>query len=163
MNKQIAISILVFTAVAFIVTAILLLTGPRMKTQSSIRTFEARASLPPEDIVTFYENENDLDREGIHVLPPASPENIQKGKVYYGYYCVFCHGENGQGNGPVGESYMPRPADLNLTYRKDFNVQGLYEASFTGPGHEEVLKRVVPFKHREYLLLYIRHQFGPGR
>ena len=44
---------------------------------------------------------------------PERQDVRDRGRVYYNYYCVFCHGDNGQGDGPVGYSYMPAPTDLH--------------------------------------------------
>ena len=34
-------------------------------------------------------------------------KHLAIGKNVYGYYCAFCHGTDGAGNGPVGRSYVP--------------------------------------------------------
>lgn len=93
-------------------------------------------------------------------LPLPTEENLHRGKVYYAYYCIFCHGENGEGNGPVGQSYVPKPANLNADSITRYSVPELYDASLTGTGHEPVLRQVIPAEHRKYLILYIRQTFG---
>ena len=45
---------------------------------------------------------------------PPSAEAIAAGRAIYGERCVTCHGERGRGDGPVGISLDPRPADLVL-------------------------------------------------
>lgn len=42
----------------------------------------------------------------------TDPDNITRGKKYYGIYCVHCHGENHDGRGTVGQSFSPLPGDL---------------------------------------------------
>lgn len=43
-----------------------------------------------------------------------SAENIAKGKEYYHVYCLHCHGEKGDGKGPlfVNKKYPYQPANL---------------------------------------------------
>ena len=79
-----------------------------------------------------------------------------RGKVYYDYYCVFCHGDKGDGNGPVGESYVPVPADLRAAKIQAYADGELLRAMLVGTGHEPVLGRVVHPEHRWYLVLYVR-------
>jgi copper transport protein len=46
-------------------------------------------------------------------VPPNS-QSIAEGKAVYTQYCVACHGTSGKGDGPVGVTFNPRPADLTL-------------------------------------------------
>ncbi len=87
---------------------------------------------------------------------PATAEDLAAGKVYYQYYCVFCHGENGDGNGPVGESYLPRPADLREARLKSLSDGQLLRAILTGTGHEPVLEYTIPPEQRWPLVHYTR-------
>jgi mono/diheme cytochrome c family protein len=41
----------------------------------------------------------------------ADPD-LEKGKQVYTIYCVTCHGESGDGKGPVGLSLNPPPRDF---------------------------------------------------
>jgi len=87
---------------------------------------------------------------------PATPENLARGRVYYTYYCVFCHGELGSGDGPVGQSYLPRPADLRSRHTAALKDGELVQALVTGTGHAPVLERIVPPEYRWYLALQVR-------
>ncbi|MBI3242770.1 MAG: copper resistance protein CopC [Chloroflexi bacterium] len=44
----------------------------------------------------------------------ANADSVAEGKGYYTTLCVPCHGETGKGDGPVGLTLNPRPADLSL-------------------------------------------------
>jgi len=44
-------------------------------------------------------------------IPPNS-ESIAEGQALYSTYCASCHGDSGKGDGPVGLTLNPRPADL---------------------------------------------------
>ena len=141
-----------FTAVAW-----LLLTGPRMHKQPSLRAFETQVNLPPEQSVAYSWNRKSVsEMEAI----ANTDGNVQKGKVYYGYYCILCHGTFGKGNGPVGQSYIPKPADLTADSIRNYNFSELRKASFSGTGHDRVMERVVPEEYRPFILLYIQQQYG---
>lgn len=44
--------------------------------------------------------------------PPDTPGNRASGKRIYTVKCAFCHGEKGDGKGPVAEYLEPRPRDF---------------------------------------------------
>ena len=142
----------------FVVIAWLLLSGPRMRNQPSLRAFETQVNLPPEQSITYSPGEKAGDAEPTAVENTSA--NFQKGRTYYGYYCIFCHGTLGKGNGPVGQSYIPKPADLSNDSIRKYNFAQLYNASFYGTGHDPVMERVVPKEFRPHILLYIQEQFG---
>jgi mono/diheme cytochrome c family protein len=45
---------------------------------------------------------------------PSTMENLERGKVAYGIYCMVCHGEKGDGQGPlfVNKKYIYPPGNL---------------------------------------------------
>jgi mono/diheme cytochrome c family protein len=45
-------------------------------------------------------------------FPENDPETLKLGKALYFTYCAQCHGKNYDGNGTVGQSFQPLPADL---------------------------------------------------
>ncbi|MEK7327156.1 MAG: cytochrome c, partial [Chloroflexota bacterium] len=49
----------------------------------------------------------------VNPIPPNA-DSVAEGKQYYTTLCVPCHGETGKGDGPVGLTLNPRPADLSL-------------------------------------------------
>lgn len=148
--------LLLFTGLSFIVALLLLFSGPRMRFQPSVQAFEEIMPYPPEDAVEFYRAQFDTVNLA---FPAASTENLEKGWTYFTYYCSFCHGYDGRGNGEVGKSYMPKPADLSSAKVRNYTNGKLYLATFNGTGHSPVLERVVPYDHRPYILLFIRSEF----
>lgn len=42
----------------------------------------------------------------------AEAADIAAGKAKYDMFCVTCHGPNGKGDGPVGQSLNPKPRDF---------------------------------------------------
>ncbi len=161
-NKKTILAFVSAGAVLFFVAAFLLFSGPRMRNQPSLRTFESRVPLPPAGAVP-YSGKPDKDMDSLSflqtVIPEATPENYLRGEVYYGYYCIFCHGKNGKGNGPVGVSYLPKPTDLTQLSAKGTDYQQLFYLSSRGTGHSPVLEYVIPPEHWQYLLLYIQRSW----
>jgi copper transport protein len=49
--------------------------------------------------------------EQINPIPPGA-ESVEAGQALFGTSCAPCHGETGKGDGPVGLTLNPRPADL---------------------------------------------------
>jgi hypothetical protein len=140
--------------------AYLLFVGPRMYDQPHIRAFQAEFPPMPDGVAAVEEPvfhaPSDAEAE-TRVNPLAdTPENRARGAAYYRYYCAFCHGEEGDGNGPVGESYVPRPADLRTPKIRAYADGRLLRAMLVGTGHEPVLGQVVRPEHRGYLVLYTR-------
>lgn len=154
----IILAVIVMTGAATI--AYLLFTGPRMYVQPSIRPFQVVMPAPsPNSIPVAEVFEPLLSKEqSLKLVNPLAKnkENIAKGKVYYGYYCAFCHGQSGDGFGPVGYSYIPAPSDLrNPKIRSMSDGEVLY-SMLTGTGHAPVLQRTILPEYRWHLVLYVR-------
>jgi hypothetical protein len=166
MNKFI-IKLAVLTCVlALAVFAYLLFTGPRMWTQPNIRPFQARMPVIPKGSVPVVEGYEPIPTEqqakSLKNPLPKTPENYARGKVYYGYYCAFCHGQTGAGDGPVGYSYVPAPSDLRTKKVKSLSEGELVRAMLIGTGHEPVLQKVIPGEYCWYIELYAR-SFGENQ
>lgn len=163
MKKKLFMAAVILIIASFSLYLYLMLTGPHMISQPHVLSFERKMPLPPEGIVTVERDYKTPPSPAVAAALknplPVSKENIQRGKVYYGYYCLFCHGEKGDGNGPVGQSYMPKPADLRESGIREEMDGILLRKMLTGPGHEPVLARVVEPDHRWYLVLYV-HTLG---
>lgn len=57
--------------------------------------------------------------------PPDTPENLARGRQVYVKRCQACHGEKGDGTGPVSPFLDPRPRDFTT---------GVYKLRTTGSG-----------------------------
>ncbi len=134
--------------------------GPRMRVQQHLRAYQRVMPLPPRGMVPVeadaYAVPQPGQAAGIRNPLPDRRDVRDRGKIYYGYYCNFCHGENGQGDGPVGYSYMPAPTDLHAPRVLRMSDGELLRAMLLGIGHEPVLPRTVLPEHRWYLLSYVR-------
>lgn len=157
--KVIALALLVPVLLLALIFGYVIYKGPRMTSQHHIRDFQMSLANQPADTVA------------VHAPPPlpaaapaaaarnplpASADNLARARVYYQYYCVFCHGVGGTGDGAVGQSYFPRPTDLLGAKVSAASDGALLRAMLTGVGHEPVLERIVPPEHRWYLVLHLR-------
>lgn len=133
--------------------------APHMYDQQSLRPYKQQ--LPPMPAgttpirgrsVTLVEQQAKLAKNPI----AATRATIDDGRIYYGYYCLTCHGEKGDGNGPVGESYVPKPADLGSTDVAGLSDGQLYRKMLVGQGHEPVMIDTVLPDHRWPLVAYVR-------
>ncbi|HEX8950181.1 MAG TPA: hypothetical protein VF790_14530 [Dissulfurispiraceae bacterium] len=154
------VMVIVGAVLAGVTYFILMFDNPHMIVQPHIRAYERQMPLPPDGAVPV-EPDNKLppaaaQAAGMRSPLQDTPVNRARGKVYYDYYCVFCHDEDGRGNGPVGYSYMPKPADLHNPAIMRKSDGELLRGMLTGIGHEPVLARVVPVQHRWYIVLYMR-------
>lgn len=61
--------------------------------------------------ITFLTRPIPVEFSQINPIPPNS-QSIAVGQQLFATHCVLCHGESGQGDGPVGLALNPRPADL---------------------------------------------------
>ena len=140
--------------------------NPHMKYQAHLRAYDAQMPLPPDGAVPItpsgYEVPTTQQAKSLkNPLTSPSAADFARGQVYYQYYCVFCHGDQGDGQGLVGESYVPRPADLRTPRVQGMSDGQLLRAMLTGYGHEapdgkSVLGYTIPPEHRWYLLTYVR-------
>jgi mono/diheme cytochrome c family protein len=64
---------------------------------------------------------------------PASEEVLAEGKVLYSRYCQHCHGENGKGDGLVGQAYKGIPSYSAGNY-KTMNSGHIFHVITHGKG-----------------------------
>jgi hypothetical protein len=165
--KKILIGLAIALPLAFAALFLFVLyEGPRMTVQHHLRDYQMIMPAPPAGVVPVTLPERlPTAAEAAKLKNPLQPipQNLAAARVYYTYYCVFCHGDYGDGNGPVGQSYVPRPADLRSARVSGYADGQLLLAMLKGIGHEPVLERVVPPEHRWYLVSYVRSLAQAGR
>ena len=152
----------VFSLAGMAAVIVLLLTGPRMEVQPHLASYKPVSSAPAAQSIPI---------AGATLWPqtefpqtPVETPSAAQGRIYYTYYCEFCHGPQGEGNGPVGASYVPRPADLRALDVSVWSDSALVRAMLRGDGHSlilngterPILERIVPPAHRPSLVLYVR-------
>ena len=87
-------------------------------TQPSHKAQEEKALPVPEGTVNTKGRLSLKNREeAANLKNPVSPtpKSIERGKFVFDTYCATCHGETGQGDGIVGQKFVP-PADLTSDY-----------------------------------------------
>ncbi len=160
--KRIGLVIVLVIALAVaIVVLYLMFVGPHMRTQIKIVPYQAVMPALPDGVLPVVVKPPAVPSEKsvtqLRNPLPATQRTIENGQVYYGYYCVFCHGVDGRGDGPVGRSYTPAPTDLTAPRVVGLSDGVLYRAMLTGAGHEPVLGYVIDPRMHWYLVSYVRH------
>ena len=86
---------------------------------------------------------------------------VLKGQVMYQRYCLFCHGEKGEGDGPNGLSMAEHPADLRKIVPERENEQ-LFTVIQQGGAKNNLSPAMPSFEHTlsarqmRQLILYIK-------
>lgn len=140
--------------------------GPRMASQPSIRPYETRMPPMPSGTVPVGGSLRSVmlrESKAASNPVPDTPANRDRGRIYYDYYCRMCHGAKGNGDGPVGLGYEPKPSDLSSAAINAMSDGELYRRMLTGIGHEPVLEQTVPPEHRWPLVLHVRGLAAPGQ
>jgi mono/diheme cytochrome c family protein len=87
---------------------------------------------------------------------PATAATLGEGKKAYEYYCVHCHGPDGNGKGTVGQSFAPLPADLKSAYVQSQTDGAILHRISLGYKRHPPLGYTVSEKDRSALVHYIR-------
>jgi len=160
MRKRGILIVLTGAVVVVPVALYLMFSGPRMRVQPKIISQQAEMPILPEGIVPVFSELSTVPSPQtaaqLRNPLPDTEHTSQTGRVYYGYYCAFCHGRTGRGDGPVGPSYSPAPTNLALPQVQTLSDGALYRAMLTGIGHEPVLNYVVKPGARWYIVSYVR-------
>jgi cytochrome c len=72
---------------------------------------EQRSEVPQAQPSTEYK----IPADAVQKVNPnkPTPESIAKGKKLYGYDCLMCHGENGDGKGELAKDVKPSVPDFH--------------------------------------------------
>ena len=133
---------------------------PRMRSTPSIKPFEQRMpDMPPGLVPATDAAPLPRDRQEAARAPnpvARSPQAVNLGRIYYGYYCATCHGAQGKGDGTVGQSYVPQPSDLTAARVRSMPDGELALAMVIGEGHEPVMDSTAPLERRWRIIHYLR-------
>ncbi|MDY0042529.1 MAG: c-type cytochrome [Desulforhabdus sp.] len=131
----------------------------RMKDDEAIQTQDASMPQMPKNIISV---EDSCDRlRGADALNLENPlayntETIERGRERYGFYCAQCHGVSGRGNGTVGQSFAPLPADLQSSQvQRQKDGELFYRTSFGYKRHPPMAYTVAELD-RWAIVIYIR-------
>ncbi len=135
----------------------------RMKDQESIRTYEAEPPQMPAGTIPISGGSEVLKKSGpddLHNPLSNTPEILEIGKLAYGYFCIMCHGQDFDGNGTVGQSFVPLPTNLKTPYvEQQSDGKLFYKISFGYKRHPPLITTVSE-EDRWAILHYIRSNRG---
>lgn len=133
----------------------------------SLETYEAEGRLPPEGAVALgAERHVQLVDSDSLVNPLAGQMSegvLERGRLLYQSYCIVCHGEGGEGDGPaVGENRLPAALPtLNLTSERAVGLTDGYIYGMIGNGRGVMPSyRRIPADDRWYIVNYVRQLQG---
>lgn len=96
---------------------------------------------------------------------PATEDSVAEGAELYQTWCASCHGETGQGDGPVAQTLNPKPADLTIHSVVGVHSDGRLFLWITDgyPGSQmPAFKDFLTEDERWHLVNYIRTLSSPG-
>ncbi len=132
-----------------------------MVSQPSVETYEAEPIGPVAGTVPVGASRHyDLLASDTLLANPLAAGGYDEGRgqVLYLQYCIPCHGETGEGNGPVvGPNRLPPLPTLNLLSERarDLSDGYIYGMIANGRGVMPSYRRV-PHDDRWYLVEYVR-------
>ncbi len=87
---------------------------------------------------------------------PSTPDSLQRGKVLYGLTCIICHGAAGDGKGPVGAFFTPKPADLTSSPIQALSDAQLFLVITQGFGVMPSIRENLDVQDRWDVINYVR-------
>ena len=135
----------------------------RMYDQESVRTYEKKMPASPPGIIPFSGGIEVLRRtEPKDLKNPVSPtaSAVSQGKAAYFNFCVHCHGPKADGNGTVGQSFFPLPANLTDPQVLAQTDGELFYKISLGFGRHPALASTVAEPDRWAVIHYLRSLHG---
>jgi mono/diheme cytochrome c family protein len=135
----------------------------RMNDQESVRTYEKKMPNSPQGTIPISGGVEVLSRTEPKDLKNPLPSNaaaVSQGKEAYFNFCVQCHGPKADGNGTVGQSFAPLPANLTdpqVLGQSDGEI--FYKVSL-GYGRHPALASTVAEQDRWAIVNYLRSLKG---
>lgn len=144
-----------------------------MRDQPSVKPQEAIVELPaasvpvnrgktlmpaPEDISELVR----LRLRAAEIQNPVQPDeaSLARGQFVYATHCQVCHGEQGRGDGPVGQKYVPTPIDLTIDYIQNQPDGRLYYTITYGGVVMPYYRDAIGKEDRWHLVNYLKHVIG---
>lgn len=91
------------------------------------------------------------------VNPVARDQNsISRGELVFEHNCLFCHGASGHGDGPVGQVFLPTPANLTSDKVKHETDGELFYKITVGPSTMPSFANRLSTQERFDVINYIR-------
>jgi mono/diheme cytochrome c family protein len=141
--------------------------SPSVKSQEYDEFFDDKAGgarVPPENTVpvgfkTYKAGFNpELAKADRNPLAgDMSDEVLLTGQKYYQTHCMVCHGQNGNGLGPVAEKMPNKPPSILTDKIRGWTDGQLYQVITMGQGTMGAYASHIPQKYRWQVVNYIRH------
>jgi len=133
----------------------------RMVDQEYVRPYETRMPRVPAGAIPTDEGEDRYrwSPRGSLVNPiPSSAASVDRGRLCYEYFCIQCHGTATNGDGTVGQSFSPLPADLRSPAVQRLADDAMFRSiSYGTPnGRQPPLFYTVSAEDRWHLINWIR-------
>ena len=102
--------------------------------------------------------------QGRAVIPEEFPTNpisaddisLQRGQILYDIHCALCHGQQGQGDGPLSEYFTRTPENLVAGRAADEFDGSVYLAIIQGFGEMPSLAENLTTRERWDVINYVR-------
>jgi mono/diheme cytochrome c family protein len=138
----------------------------RMKDDEAVNTFQTTMPAMDRKAVPVGGGEEllkETDPDTLENPVPAGKGSVARGRTAYGYYCVQCHGPNGEGFGTVGQSFSPLPTNLRDGLVQEQSDGMLFYTISLGYKRHPPLARTVAPEDRWAIINYIRSIVEPPR
>jgi len=135
----------------------------RMNDQESVRTYEKKMPDGPPGTIPISGGVEVLSRTEPKDLKNPLPSNaaaVSQGKGAYFNFCVQCHGPGADGNGTVGQSFAPLPANLTDPQVLAQSDGELFSKISLGFGRHPALASTVSEQDRWAIVNYLRSLKG---
>jgi len=125
-----------------------------------VQPYAEAPRVTPADTIPVHGGEPPMNLEQatikMHNSLQPTPENLAKGKQQFGTYCAPCHGESGEGNGPVAHLLAKPPKNLVMGTSKDLPDGYIYGAIRDGILSMPSYAEEMPAEQRWQVVMYIR-------
>ena len=125
-----------------------------------VQPYAVAPRVTPADTIPVHGGEPPMSLEQatikMHNPLEPTPENLAKGKEQFTTYCAPCHGESGQGNGPVAHILAKPPKNLVSGTSKDLPDGYIYGAIRDGILSMPSYAEEMPADQRWQVIMYIR-------
>jgi len=114
---------------------------------------------PPKDIIELVRARLEAGRTLVNPIA-KSPESLARGRQMYELHCLVCHGEQGRGNGPVGQKFVPQPMELNFDYVQLQPDGQIFYTISHGSIAMPFYRQAISAEDRWHLVNFVKEVFG---
>ena len=137
-----------------------------MYDQKSVKTYKKK--MPDMDqrsipVAHGYQILAQADAQALKNPVPYSKVSVARGRETYGYYCVHCHGSRLDGQGTVGQSFAPLPANLASPKVLSQSDGVIYARTLLGFKRHPALFSTVSADDAWAIIVYMRSMEEHGR